>query len=52
MMITMISKASWGNECCKEKIVGGDRFLIVFVFYIIMMMMVMIMTMSMIMVFN
>ena len=51
MMITMISKASWGNECCKEKIVGGDRFLIVFAFYILMMM-VMIMTMSMMVVFN
>ena len=38
MMITMISKASWGNECCKEKIVGGDRFFILFAFYILMMM--------------
>ena len=38
MMVMMISKASWGNECCKEKIVGGDRFLIVFAFYILMMM--------------
>ena len=51
MMITMVSKASWGNECCKEKIVGGDRFFILFAFYILMMM-VMIMTMSMMVVFN
>ena len=23
-------KAAWENECCKEKIVGGERFLMVF----------------------